>query len=50
MAMNESVGRSNAPQEAATKCGNVGLQAILSTVGLFLRRLSEFFQSAAWPH
>ena len=32
---NKSVGCSNAPQETATDCGYVGLQAIMSTVGLF---------------
>ena len=35
---NQSVGRSNAPQEIATDCGYVGLQAIMSTVGLFANK------------
>jgi len=34
MTTNKSVGRSNGPQETATDCGYVGLQAIVSTVGL----------------
>ena len=34
MTTNQSVGRSNAPQETATDSGYVGLQAIVSTVGL----------------
>jgi len=33
--MNKSIGLSNAPQETATDCGYAGLQAIMSTVGLF---------------
>jgi len=36
--MNKSVGRSNAPQETATECGYVGLQAIASTVELFANK------------
>jgi len=36
--MNKSVGRSRAPQETATSCGDVGLQAIVSTVGLFANK------------
>ena len=35
MMTNKSVGYSNAPQETATDCGFVGLQAIMSTVGQF---------------
>jgi len=35
---NKSVGCSNAPQETATDCGYVGLQAIMSTVGLFANK------------
>jgi len=35
MTTNISVGRSNAPQERETDCSYVGLQAIVSTVGLF---------------
>jgi len=31
MTTNKSVGRSNVPQETATDCGYVGLQAIMST-------------------
>jgi len=38
MTTNKSVGRSNAPQETATDCGCVGLQAIASTVGLFANK------------
>jgi len=38
MTTNKSVGRSNAPQEVATDCGYVGLQAIMSTVGLFANK------------
>jgi len=38
MAKNKSVGRSNAPHETATDCGYVGLQAIVSTVGLFANK------------
>jgi len=38
MTMNKSVGRSNAPQETATDCGYVGLQAVVSTVGLFANK------------
>ena len=38
MATNKSVGFSNAPQETATDCGHVGLQAIMSTVGLFANK------------
>jgi len=34
MTKNKSVGRSNEPQETATDCDYVGLQAIVSTVGL----------------
>ena len=34
MTTNKSVGRSNAPQETATDCGYVGLQAIMPTVEL----------------
>jgi len=37
MTTNKSVGRSNAPQERATDCSYVGLQAIVSTVALFAR-------------
>jgi len=35
MTANKSVERSNAPQETATDYGYAGLQAIVSTVGLF---------------
>jgi len=38
MTTNQSVGRLNAPQETATDCGYVGLQAIMSTVGLFANK------------
>jgi len=38
MTMNKSVGCSNAPQETATDCGYVGLQAVMSTVGLFANK------------
>jgi len=38
MTTNNSVGCSNAPQETATDCGYVGLQAIRSTVGLFTNK------------
>jgi len=38
MTTNKSVGRSNTPQERATDCGYVGLQAIVSTVGLFANK------------
>ena len=38
MTTNKSVGCSNAPQETATDCGYVGLQAIMSTVGLFANK------------
>jgi len=38
MTTNKSVGRSNAPQETATNCGYVGLQAITSAVGLFANK------------
>ena len=38
MMTNKSVGRSNAPQETATDCGYVGLQAITSAVELFANR------------
>jgi len=38
MTTNKRVGRSNAPQETATDCGYVGLQAIVSTVGLFANK------------
>ena len=38
MMTNQSVGRSNAPQEIATDCGYVGLQANMSTVGLFANK------------
>jgi len=34
MTTNKSFGRSYAPQETATDCGYVGLQAIMSTVEL----------------
>jgi len=42
MTMNKSVRRSNAPQETATDCGFVGLQAIMSTVGLFANKYIAF--------
>jgi len=35
---NKSVGRSNAPQETATDCGYVDLQAIVLTVRLFANK------------
>ena len=35
---NKRVGRSIAPQETATDCGYVGLQAIVSTVRLFANK------------
>jgi len=38
MMTNQSVGRSNAPQEIATDCGYVGLQANMSTVWLFANK------------
>jgi len=38
MTTNKSVGRSNAPQETATDCGYVGLQAIMSTIGIFANK------------
>ena len=38
MTTNKSVGCSNAPQETATDCGYVGLQAIMSAVGLFANK------------
>jgi len=38
MTTNKSVGCLNAPQETATNCGYVGLQAIMSTVGLFANK------------
>jgi len=38
MATNKSVVRKNAPQETATDCGYVGLQANVSTVGLFANK------------
>ena len=38
MTTNKSVGHSNALQETATNCGIAGLQAIVSTVGLFANK------------
>jgi len=38
MTTNKSVGCSNAPQETATDCSYVGLQAIMLTVGLFVNK------------
>ena len=38
MTTNKSVGRSNALQEIASNCGYVGLQAIVSAVGLFANK------------
>jgi len=38
MTTNKSVGLSNAPQETATDCSYVGLQAIMSTVELFTNK------------
>jgi len=38
MTKNKSVERSNALQETATDCGYVGLQVIVSTVGLFANK------------
>jgi len=38
MKTNKSVERSNALQETASDCGYVGLQAIMSTVGLFANK------------
>jgi len=37
--VNKSGERSHAQQETATNCGVVGLQAIVSTVGLFRKQL-----------
>jgi len=42
MATNKSVRRSNAPQETATNCGYVGLQATMSAVGLFANKYIAF--------
>jgi len=41
METNKNVGRSNEPQETATECGYVGLQAIMSTVELFANKYME---------
>jgi len=38
MTTNKSVRHLNALQETATDCGYVGLQAIMSTVGLFANK------------
>jgi len=38
MTTNKSVRRSNSPQETATNCGYVGLQAVASVVGLFANK------------
>jgi len=38
MTTNKSVGCSNAPQETATDCSYVGLQAIMLTVELFANK------------
>ena len=38
MTTNRSVRRSIAPQETATDCSYIGLQAIVSTVGLFANK------------
>jgi len=38
--VNKSVLGSNAQKETATNCGDVGLQAIASSVGLFARKYS----------
>ena len=38
MTTNKSVRRSYAPQETASNCGYVGLQAIMSAVGLFANK------------
>jgi len=38
MTTSKSVGRSNAPQETATDCGYIGLQANVSTVGLLANK------------
>jgi len=38
MTTNKSARRSNAPQETATECSYVGLQAMASTVGLFANK------------
>ena len=38
MTTNQSVGRSNAPQETAIDCCYVGLQANMSMVGLFANK------------
>jgi len=38
MTTNISIGWSNAPQETATNCSYVGLQAIVSTVRLFANK------------
>jgi len=44
MTTNKSVERSHAPQETATDCDYVDLQAIVSTVGLFANKY------IAWNH
>jgi len=41
MTTNKSVGRSNAPQETATDSSYVGLQANVSTAGLFANKYIE---------
>jgi len=38
MTTNKSVRRSNAPQETATNCGYLSLQAIMLAVGLFANK------------
>jgi len=38
MTTNKSFGRSNAPQETWSNCDYVGLQAIMSAVGLFANK------------
>jgi len=38
MTTNKSVGRSNAPQETASNCGYLGLQAVMTVVGLFANK------------
>jgi len=38
MTTNKSVGHSNAPQETASNCSYLGLQAIMLAVGLFANK------------
>ena len=48
MTTNKSVGRSNAPQETATDCGDVGLQAIASVVELIANRYIALNHEYYW--